>query len=212
MVRELAPLGEAGLAVVVNPNNPDGRIFGRAELRALARRLHSHGGLLIVDEAFMDVGPREESLAEAMEESNVVVLRSFGKVFGLAGLRLSFALAEENLAARLRAALGPWPVSGPALAISAQALSDAQWLEDTRHALAEASRRLDALLASAGLERIGGTSLFTLVKANDAPTLFDRLGRAGIFVCRFVEGPTWLRFGLPGTEADWDRLAAALRS
>lgn len=211
-VRDLAPLAEAGLSVVVNPNNPDGRIFSREDLLALAACQRKAGGLLIVDEAFMDVGPREESLASDAGDHNVVVLRSFGKFFGLAGLRVSFALAETNIAARLRAALGPWPLSGPALSIGTQALSDSGWMENARRALAEASARLDVLLEAAGLVPVGGTSLFTLVAHEDAPHIFDRLGRAGILVRLFAEEPTWLRFGLPGAEADWQRLEAALRS
>jgi cobalamin biosynthetic protein CobC len=209
-VHDLAPLAEAGLGVVVNPNNPDGRIFAREDLLALAARQREVGGMLVVDEAFMDVGPREESLAGDLSDANVVVLRSFGKFFGLAGLRLSFALAETNIAARLRAALGPWPLSGPALAIGAHALSDSDWADNTRHALAKASARLDERLEAANLARIGGTSLFTLIADDDAPQVFDRLGHAGIIVRRFAEESTWLRFGLPGTEADWQRLEAAL--
>jgi len=210
-VSELEPLGDSDLAIVVNPNNPDGRILNHAELLAIAERQRAHGGMLIVDEAFMDAGPRHESLSAHVEAANVVVLRSFGKFFGLAGLRLSFALAARPLAAHLGAALGPWPVSGAALAIGAAALSDRNWMEATRASLAAAAQRLDALLEGAGLEIIGGTSLFSLVRTPEAPPLFDHLGRAGIFVRRFPEDPSWLRFGPPGAEADWQRLEDALR-
>ncbi len=83
-------------------------------------------------------------------------------------------------------------------------------MEETRRALAEASQRLDGMLNAAGLEKIGGTSLFSLVRKADAQQVFERLGRAGVFVRRFAEEPQWLRFGLPGAEADWQRLEAAL--
>lgn len=209
-VPALDELGAADLAIVVNPNNPDGRIYGRDDLLAVAEQQRAHGGLLIVDEAFMDIGPREESLAGHVEHGNVVVLRSFGKFFGLAGLRLSFALASTEIAARLGASLGPWPVSGAALTIGEIALSDTAWAVTTRRALGEAARRLDAILNEAGLERIGGTSLFSLVRKADAQLVFERLGRAGLFVRRFAEEPQWLRFGLPGAEEDWRRLEAAL--
>jgi len=209
-VPALDALGAADLAIVVNPNNPDGRIYRRDDLLAVADRQRAHGGLLIVDEAFMDIGSREESLAGYVERGNVVVLRSFGKFFGLAGLRLSFALASTGIAARLGASLGPWPVSGAALVIGEIALSDTAWAETTRRALAEAARRLDAMLKEAGLERIGGSSLFSLVRSPDAQRVFERLGRAGLFVRRFAEEPQWLRFGLPGAEEDWRRLDAAL--
>ncbi len=210
-VSELAPLGDADLAIVVNPNNPDGRIVRRDDLLAIAERQRAHGGMLMVDEAFMDVGPHDESLSADVEQANVVVLRSFGKFFGLAGLRLSFALAAADLAAHLAAALGPWPVSGAALTIGAAALGDGDWMEATRASLAKAAVRLDALLRAAGLEIVGGTSLFRLVRVPEAAQLFDRLGRAGILVRRFPERPELLRFGLPGADADWQRLEAALR-
>lgn len=210
-VPDLAPLGDADLAIVVNPNNPDGRIFSKEDLLRVAEGQHAHRGLLIVDEAFMDVGPAHGSLSPHVEDANVIVLRSFGKFFGLAGLRLSFALAQRPLADELRASLGPWPVSGPAVAIGTRALSNQDWIAQTRTSLAEAARRLSTILEYAGLESVGGTDLFRLVRSREAQQVFERLGRAGIFVRRFDEQPQWLRFGLPGAEEDWQRLEAALR-
>jgi len=209
---ELAPLGEADLAIVVNPNNPDGRVFGKSELLRVAEQQRARGGLLVVDEAFMDAGPRGESLSLHVEEVKTVVLRSFGKFFGLAGLRLSFALAATALAARLRAKLGPWPISGPALTIGKAALWDWDWIENTRLSLGKAARRLHLLLQDAGLESVGYTELFHLVRSPDAPRIFEKLGRSGILVRRFDEQPEWLRFGLPGKEEEWQRLEAALRA
>jgi len=140
------------------------------------------------------------------------VLRSFGKFYGLAGLRLSFAIAAPSIAARIAAALGPWPVSGAALAIGAEALADTTWREKTRASLAEAALRLDVLLAEAGLEIIGGTSLFRLARTKEAAQLFQHLGENGILVRRFAEHPSWLRFGLPGGETEWERLHKAMAS
>jgi cobalamin biosynthesis protein CobC len=208
-VADIRALANADLAVVVNPNNPDGRLLARDALLALADALHP--GLLVVDEAFMEVGPAGASLAGAARR-NIVVLRSFGKFYGLAGLRLGFALAAPELAARLRAALGPWAVSGPALAIGAIALADEGWSEVTRSRLAATASRLDGLLSGAGLDVAGGTSLFRLVRTPAASELFDRLGHAGILVRRFAEHPAWLRFGLPANEPAWERLAAVLAS
>jgi cobalamin biosynthetic protein CobC len=163
-VSELAPLGEADLAVVVNPNNPDGRICGKDELLRIAEQQRGRGGLLVVDEAFMDAGPRGESLALHVEDAPVVVLRSFGKFFGLAGLRLSFALAATALAARLRASLGPWPVSGPALAVGKSALWDWDWIDETRLSLGHAAVRLKKLLEDAGCGLADGR-LAVLIRA-----------------------------------------------
>jgi cobalamin biosynthetic protein CobC len=141
---------------------------------------------------------------------NVVVLRSFGKFFGLAGLRLGFALTAPTLAARLRAALGPWAVSGPALAVGTRALADTVWIERTRRRLAEASARLDEILARLALTVVGGTSLFRLVQTPAANALFQHLGQAGIWVRAFPDNPDWLRFGLPANEREWRRLKTAL--
>jgi cobalamin biosynthetic protein CobC len=150
------------------------------------------------------------SLAGEVGRGNIVVLRSFGKFFGLAGLRLGFAIAAPDIAARLRASLGPWAVSGPAIAIGEAALADSAWIAATQRRLAQAAQRLDALLAGAGLDIVGGTSLFRLAQTPAAAPLFETLGRAGILVRRFAEHPTWLRFGLPGDEPAWKRLAGAL--
>jgi cobalamin biosynthetic protein CobC len=209
---DVGELGGADLAIVVNPNNPDGRIVTKEALLACAGALRQRNGLLLVDEAFMDVGPIDTSLAGETERGNVVVLRSFGKFFGLAGLRLGVALAAPALVTRLRERLGPWAVSGPALAIGTAALADAAWIAATRASLAAAARRLDRLLYEEQLDVAGGTSLFRLVRTPAAPRLFDQLGRAGILVRRFVNEPTWLRFGLPGGEPQWQRLRAALAS
>lgn len=209
-VREIGACCNARLVIVANPNNPDGRLLARPDLLALAEDLRPHGGLLVVDEAFMDVGPSGASLAADVARGNVVVLRSFGKFFGLAGLRLGFALAAPAMAERLSAALGPWAVSGPALAVGATALADAAWIETTRRRLGRAAKRLDAMLIGSGLDIVGGTSLFRLARTPAAGKLFRHLGRAGIMVRTFPDHANWLRFGLPARTRDWRRLQAAL--
>lgn len=221
-VADLAALGDADLAILTNPNNPDGRLFAKDELLALARKLAAHGGLLLVDEAFMDAAMNpaivpamnpavaEASIAGEVGCGNIVVLRSFGKFFGLAGLRLGFALAAPALAKRIALQLGPWAVSAPALAIGTQALADRAWIEATRLQLTRAANRLDAILAESGLDLVGGTPLFRLVRSRAATELFHHLGRAGIFVRKFPDQPHWLRFGLPATEPDWRRLEQAM--
>jgi len=136
------------------------------------------------------------------------VLRSFGKFYGLAGLRLGFALAEPSLAARLTEALGPWAVSGPAAAVGTAALADAEWAAATRARLAAAATALDGLLAARGLAVLGGTALFRLAEAADAASRFERLAAGGILVRRFAEAPHRLRFGLPPDADATARLAA----
>ena len=157
----------------------------------------------------MDAEKSDATLAGDVD-GNVVVLRSFSKFFGLAGLRLGFALASPAVAARLRALLGPWAVSGPAVAVGTLALADRGWIAAARTRVAADAARLEALLAECEFTVAGGTPLFRLVHAPDAPARFDQLGRAGILVRRFAEAPHALRFGLPAGESAWRRLRAAL--
>lgn len=209
-VREAAALEEtcgAGIVVVVNPNNPDGRIVPAAALATRAGELAGRGGLLVVDEAFADFTPEASILPDL--PPSALVLRSFGKTYGLAGVRLGFAFGPQGLTEAMRQALGPWAVSGPALAIGAAALDDAGWLAAARAARTRDAARLDALLSGIG-RVVGGTVLFRLVETADAPGLFRRLGAAGIYVRRFRDRPHLLRFGLPAGDAQWRRLAEAL--
>jgi cobalamin biosynthetic protein CobC len=209
-VRGIEACGDAALVVVANPNNPDGRLFTRNDLLPLAKDLRRRDGVLVVDEAFMDGGPSDASLAADVACGNVVVLRSFGKFFGLAGLRLGFALASPPLAARLGAALGPWAVSGPALVVGTRALADTVWIERSRRRLDKASGRLDEILSGLALTVVGGTSLFRLVQTPAANALLQHLGQAGIWVRAFPDNANWLRFGLPADERAWRRLKTAL--
>src|SRR5215469_4677991 len=208
-VGDINELRRVDLAIIVNPNNPDGRIITKEKLLALSDDLSGRGGLLALDEAFMEVGPPGASLAGEIHRGNIIVLRSFGKFFGLPGLRLGFALAASDLAAKLNGTLGPWAVSGPAIAVAERALADHAWIEATRIRLASAAGKLDRLLAEASVEVVGGTALFRLVHTRRAHEIFQHLGAAGIIVRAFREQPTWLRFGIPG-ESSWDRVRSRL--
>lgn len=208
-VADADELRHADLAIVVNPNNPDGRIVDKVTLLSIAKDLRLRDGILVVDESFADVTPNT-SLASEVDRDNIVVLRSFGKFYGLAGLRLGFALATPQLINRIEAVLGPWAVAGPAIEIGKAALADDEWRQTALSRLADDAKRLDGLLVRAGLTVIGGTSLYRLTESSDAARWFDRLGRAGILVRRFAEEPNWLRFGLPADEPAWQRLNAAL--
>jgi cobalamin biosynthetic protein CobC len=195
---------QSDYAVLCNPNNPTGARFTRAELLERARGLR----LLVVDEAFIDAEPGE-SLAECGRD-NVVVLRSLGKFFGLAGARLGCAIGVPALLGRLAAALGPWRVSHPARWAARQALADRDWQAAQRERLHAASQRLAALLRETGWGEPTGCALFQYVATPRAAALHEALGRRAILVRLFAE-PGALRFGLPGNENDWARLAAALR-
>lgn len=203
-------LRRSDLAIVVNPNNPDGRIVARPSLLAIAADLRAASGLLVVDEAFMEVGPADGSLAPDVAQGGIVVLRSFGKFFGLAGVRLGFAIGPEDLVAEIRSRLGPWAVPGPAIELGIAGLADVSWQRAMRLRLADAAERLDGLLRDAGLTVAGGTSLYRFVRTSEAQALFCALGEAGILVRRFDRDEHALRFGLPGDDDAYSRLGRAL--
>lgn len=207
-VWSLDRLDGAGVLVVVNPNNPDGRLIDRKTMLRLAEKLRPQGGWLVVDEAFADFDA-SESLVPVLP-ANAVVLRSFGKTYGLAGLRIGFALAPEPIIMGLRSALGPWAVSGPAIETGRKALRDRAWLEAARVDRTSDARRLDDLLRSVSDATLQGTILYRLLETSRADELFRALGQHGIWVRRFQYSPYLLRFGLPRDEAEWRRLEAVL--
>jgi cobalamin biosynthesis protein CobC len=196
----------ADLAVVVNPNNPDGRGHCGRELLELISRV----GRLVIDESFADATP-ELSLASRAGQPGLLILRSFGKFYGLAGLRLGFVLGCEDDIAALARMAGPWPVSGVAIAIGRRALLDRDWASKTRARLGFGGKRLDELAQRTGWGVVGGTPLFRLYDTGDAGAAQEQLARAQIWSRTFRDRPSWLRLGLPGDEAEWQRLAAALR-
>lgn len=199
---------EVSVVVIVNPNNPTGKFFSRDEMLDLHARLVARGGWLVVDEAFMDASP-EHSLAPICPRPGLIVLRSLGKFFGLAGARVGFVLAEKSVLQSLAELLGPWPIAAPSRYVAALALRDAAWQRAARESLPQAARRLAGLLRAHGLEPSGGCSLFQWVRCADAANVHQQLARVGILT-RLFEQPASLRFGLPCDEAGWARLAAAL--
>lgn len=199
-------LAGADFAVVVNPNNPDGRRTEPDRLLALAAEV----GTLVVDESFADPHPELSLAAAAGGRRGLFVLRSFGKFYGLAGLRLGFVLGAAGDIAALSEMAGPWPVSGAAIAIGRAALEDTGWAGATARRLAAEAVQLDSLAAAAGWTCLGGTALFRLYDTADAARAQTRLAEARIWSRIFPRARGWLRLGLPGDAAEWRRLAAAL--
>lgn len=202
---------DAPLVMLANPNNPDGRRFDPAPLLAAAARLARRGGHLIVDEAFADAedGLSLAQVAGTKGARNVIVLRSLGKFFGLAGARVGFCLAAPELLSRLKARLGPWPLAHPSRFVAKAGLGDTAWQAAQKRRVREAAARLAELLAENGLAPAGGTALFQFVVRTEAARMHDFFARRGILVRHFAELSA-LRFGLPGNEADWTRLSGAL--
>lgn len=198
---------EPGSALVcVHPNNPDGATWPSAALDGRP--------LVVVDESFCDTAPLESHVARTAQPG-CIVLKSFGKFWGLAGLRLGVAIAHPDTLAPpeggpdLAELLGPWPVSGPALAIGARALADDDWAQQTRARLEADAARLDGLMTARGAQVAGGTPLFRLYAVDDAGAWQDRLARGHVWSRIFPYSRGWLRLGLPAPDG-WAQLEAAL--
>ena len=200
-----AKLRGADLAVIVNPNNPDGRSFHPTDLAALSRDV----GRLVIDESFADPMP-ELSVLERSDLERILVLRSFGKFWGLAGIRLGFVFGDAVDIATLQQMAGPWPVSGPAIEIGIRALGDTGWRDATVKRLHADAERLDGMAARCGWTALGGTPLFRLYDCGDSKAAQDQLARHRIWSRIFPYSDRWMRLGLPGAEEEWDRLSEAI--
>ncbi len=213
-VSEIASLdraGNAAILIVVNPNNPDGRIASFASLATALPPLKRRDGLLIVDEAFADADESHSLLPSVARLDFTLVLRSAGKFFGAGGVRLGFAITSHPVAGRLRAALGAWPISAQALSFGLAALGDQAWIAAQRKRLTDAAAALEALLDEGGFRIVGGTALFRLAEHPQSRELFGHLAANGILTRPFRDRSV-LRFGLPGSPEEFARLREALQT
>ena len=202
---------DSDVVVLVNPSTPFGRTTSPEKLQKLAERLAEREGLLVVDETYADVAP-EVALGGRLSSRGVVVLRSFGKFFGLPGLRLGFAAGDQEMVSELAGELGPWPVSGPALVSGLTALADEAWIATMRLRLTVDAMRLDGVLAHAGFTGLSGCDLFRAGRHPRAAAVHESLARAGVWCRRFDDRPDCLRFGLPGDDEAFERLDTALKA
>jgi len=213
---ELISAGDIGdsvktshVVVLVNPNNPTGERWPTRQLLEWHAELRARDGWLIVDEAFMDATP-EDSLTPYCPVPGLIVLRSLGKFFGLAGARVGFVLATPDILEQLQHKLGPWTVAAPSRWLATHALTDDVWQRQARYDLAQAQSQLASMLHQCGLAPRGGTALFQWVTTPDARLIHEQLAQKGILT-RLFEQPSSLRFGLPATKQQWERLHTALR-
>ncbi|WP_336083499.1 threonine-phosphate decarboxylase CobD [Thalassospira sp. CH_XMU1448-2] len=208
ILRSAAP---GTIVIIVNPNNPDGGILPPSEIAALSELAKQARSFLIVDEAFMDCQPDQSICPIIGDLPNTLVLRSFGKFFGLAGVRLGCVVMAPDLAAGLSERIGPWAIPGPTIEIARRAFGDQTWQNQTRSRLASDAVRLDDLIgANSTLTLSGATDLFRYYDGADCAKLADHLARYGILVRLFDHDHNKVRFGFPGTEPEWQRLVSAL--
>ena len=192
-----------GPRILVNPNNPNGKHHPITEEDS------NNYDLIIIDESFCDVTP-EKSLIHLTKQKNVIVLKGLGKFWGLAGLRLGFAIAAPELIESINKLIGPWAISGPAQFIGKAALSDINWISDTRLKLKVNSERLDQIMISHNIKPIGGTDLFRLFEVKDANRIQIKLAKSFIWTRIFPYSTNWLRLGIPKNDIEFERLSKAL--
>lgn len=202
-------VADCDVMVVCNPNNPTGAAVDPEKLLRWAAMLAARGGWLVVDEAFCDATPHM-SIAAASDRPGLIVLRSVGKFFGLAGVRLGFVAAEQALLAQLAECLGPWAVSGPAQRIGRAALADRQWQAAMRENVLQSGKRLEDLLDASGIKS-SGAALYRWWPEERAEGFRHHMASRGIWVRLFTRGAGGIRLGLPTDEAGWQRVAEALR-
>lgn len=239
-VRAVAPadidaaVDQADVLLLVQPNNPCGTLFAPAQVLGWRDRLAARGGTVLVDEAFIDATPEASVVAHcgasdqdgsdqdashrdgshkdgSPRDASLIVLRSLGKFFGLAGARVGFVFAPRALLDALAARLGPWPVAGPSRWVARHALADRAWQQQQRARLAVDGARLAALLRATGWGEVSGCALFQRVLTPQAGVLNDAFARRGILL-RHFEQPASLRFGLPADDTQWCRLEDAVHA
>jgi cobalamin biosynthesis protein CobC len=219
-----AALAQLDVLVCINPNNPTGETVAAGTLIDWHRQLSARGGWLVVDEAFAPASistqinddERSESLAAyffqlsaAQQNSGLILLRSLGKFFGLAGLRAGLMFADPSLCKAIKDRLGPWALSHPARYVMARALADVSWQATAAEQLRQQRQRLVQLLLEAGFTVQGHTDLFVYCPHPFAQRVATQLAQQAILV-RYFDHPSALRFGLPGNEPHWQQLARAL--
>ena len=207
-IPHLTPAAKAIIAV--QPGNPTGQINPPQDWLAVIDAMAERGGMVIVDEAFIDIMP-EQSLAPMAGRKGLLVIRSFGKFYGLAGVRLGAAIGHRDDIQRLQQLLGPWAVSTLALDLGLKAIADTAWAESQRQWLNQEMTLLHGVLQSAGLAICGGTALYALAEVGDAQALHQHLAQHGLWTRIFDHHPHWMRFGLPATPEERQRLASALK-
>ena len=195
-INQIDQISNEDIVVVTNPNNPDGLVYSHSNIEDIYGKIVINNGLLIIDESFIDVTP-ELSFVNKIKNRNIIVLKSFGKFFGLAGLRLGFAIGNQEQISNLKNMLGPWPASTIALSIATKAMLDINWIVSTRLSLLKLSKELNIILSTSGYNIIGSTAFFTLISMENVINLHSELADKGIWTRVFDYNNQWLRIGVP---------------
>ena len=202
-------LNSLDVLIVINPNNPDAHLHSLQTLQQWHDQLAQRGAWLIVDEAFMDSTPEHSLFTLNLAKlPNVLVLRSLGKFFGLAGLRLGFIAASPTILQKLQVLQGTWPISHPARWVGKKALLDTQWQCKTRQQLKQHSQQLAQCFYQAGYV-VNSTALFCYLPNKQAKVLQQVFAQQGIWL-RYFTQPQAIRIGLPNNSKQIERLGQLL--
>jgi cobalamin biosynthetic protein CobC len=195
-------LDENSILVIINPNNPTGKVFSRETIMCYQKKIKKLNGLLVVDEAFIDVLNPEDSIASDVNDQHTLVLRSFGKFFGLAGIRIGFLVANSYWCEIFSEHMGPWQVNGPAQFIAEQALADEPWQQIQKRRLKECRQQQQYFLLEIFgpdiITNIGGSDLFLTMSFHQphwAAKCYHLLCQQGLYV-RLSDEQDTLRFGI----------------
>ncbi len=203
-------ISEIDVLIIVNPTNPTAELFSPDTVMNWYKQLINNKGYLIIDEAFMDATP-EQSVISKEPKPGLIVLRSIGKFFGLAGVRLGFVWAENEILEQLASKQDDWSVSHPARWAGALALGDTTWQQQQQRRLLISSKRLKTVLETKFKTCVFHAALFAYFKGDQAQSYHRKLAENGVLI-RLFEQPLALRFGLPASNEQWQCLEGALES
>ena len=195
-------LFNSDIAIIVNPNNPDGKIYEINELFELSKSVK----ILIVDESFIDSVECDSIVNQLNEDvSNIIVIRSFGKFFGLAGLRLGYVFSGKEIIRKFKRFFGPWQISKMSVKIATIAFSDDVWIKKTKNNLNEKANAIDNLMKKINWKITGGTNLFRLYSTSNSDLAQKLLAEKFIWSRKFSYSKKWIRLGIPN-ERDFKKL------
>ncbi|MFG0314552.1 MAG: pyridoxal phosphate-dependent aminotransferase [Phycisphaerales bacterium] len=200
------------LVSLISPCNPSGAVVPADDIGAIAEECRSVGAVLMLDQAYIEYAD-EDPIGSLLDLDNVVIVRTFSKAMGGAGLRVGYAIAPERIAGWLRTVGGPYPVSTLSLllagAIYERRAERMPVIEQTRSNRASLTRAL----RSQGVEALDSQANFILARFDDAASMHARLLGMGISVRRFRTGSDidiYLRITVPADTTQLNQLLDAL--
>lgn len=205
----ISQLNHCSVCVVIQPNNPTGQCYDQSQLNDWLAILKDNEAWLVVDEAFVDCTP-DKSMLDRSGEEGLIVLRSIGKFFGLAGIRIGCIFAWTALLEKVNAAMGPWAISHPSREVAIQAFHNINWQRYAIEKCHDQSKKLRDVLIKYFQIKPTGTALFQTVYLDRSEEIFEHLCQHKILV-RLLDCQTGLRFGLPPDRPEcWQKLEQAL--